>query len=127
MKLTELGTGTARLEMNVGRKYYNPMGSVHGGIMTDLADACMGIAVISTLEATESFTTLELKMNFLRPVFDGKLVATSRVLHRGRTIALAETTLTDSRGKLVAKGMSTCMILKQDKSRNRRKANTKHD
>ncbi len=59
MELTGLGTGTARLEMNVTQKFYNPMGSVHGGIMTDLADACMGIAVISTLEKNETFTTLE--------------------------------------------------------------------
>jgi uncharacterized protein (TIGR00369 family) len=123
MKLTELGEGTARLEMRVGRKYYNPMRSVHGGIMTDLADACMGIAVISTLEKNETFTTLELKMNFLRPVFGGRLIATSKILHRGRTIALAEATLMDSRGKLVAKGVSTCMILKGDESRNRSRAN----
>ncbi len=117
MELTELGTGTARLEMDVSQKFYNPMGSVHGGIMTDLADACMGIAVISTLEKDETFTTLELKMNFLRPVFDGRLVATSKILHRGRTIALAESTVTNSEGKLVAKAVSTCMILKTTQAR----------
>lgn len=117
MKLTELRTGKARLEMNVGQKFYNPMGSVHGGIMTDLADACMGIAVASTLEKNQTFTTLELKMNFLRPVFGGRLVATSKILHRGRTIALAESTVTNEEGKLVAKAVSTCMILKTSKTR----------
>ncbi len=117
MKLTGLGSGSATLEMNVDKKFYNPMGSVHGGIMTDLADACMGIAVISTLEKNEMFTTLELKMNFLRPVFGGRPVASSRILHRGRTIALAESTLTNDEGKLVAKGVSTCMILKEGRAR----------
>ncbi len=98
--------------MDVGKKFHNPMGSVHGGIMTDLADAAMGIAVISTLDKDETFTTLELKVNFLRPVFGGRLVATSKILHRGRTIALAESTVTNHEGKLVAKALSTCMILK---------------
>ena len=111
IKLTELGMGSATLEMKVGQKFYNPMGTVHGGIMTDLADACMGIAVISTLEKNETFTTLELKMNFLRPVFSGRLIATSKILHRGRTIALSESTVMNSEGKLVARAVSTCMIL----------------
>ncbi len=58
-------------------------------------------------------------MNFLRPVFGGRLVATSKILHRGRTIALAESTVTNSEGKLVARAVSTCMILKAVHARKR--------
>lgn len=122
MKLTELGKGTARMEMNVGSKHHNPMGTVHGGIMTDLADACMGIAVITTLEKDQTFTTLELKMNFLRPVFRGKLIASGRVVHRGRTIALAEADVANTEGKLVARGVSTCMIIHADSGKHDRRA-----
>ena len=56
-------------------QHSNPMGTIHGGILCDLADAAMGIAFFSTLEPGESFTTLELKINFLRPFWTGKLVA----------------------------------------------------
>jgi len=80
--------------------------------MTDLADAAMGIAAMTTLGAGESFTTLELKMNFLRPVVEDELRADARVLHRGRTIALVESVLRNGRGKLVARGIATQMILR---------------
>ncbi len=113
MKLVRYGKGGAAMEMKVGRKFHNPMGTVHGGIMTDLADATMGIALVSTLEEGESFTTLELKMNFLRPVKSGKLVSEGKVFHRGRTIALVECSLMNEEGKVVAKGVATQMILKQ--------------
>lgn len=60
------------MTMMLGRKFHNPMGTLHGGIITDLADATMGIALISTLAENETFTTLELKMKFLRPAYSGR-------------------------------------------------------
>ncbi len=83
--------------------------------MTDLADACMGIATITTLADNESFSTLELKMNFLRPVFKGKITAEARVLHRGKTIAMAECVVKNGEGKEVARGTATQMILRAEK------------
>lgn len=112
MRLVAAKGGRAWLKLRVGKKFHNPMGTVHGGIMTDLADAAMGIAVMTTLGAGESFTTLELKMNFLRPVVDDELTAEARVLHRGRTIALVESVLKNKRGKEVARGLATQMILR---------------
>ena len=111
MKFSE---GKATLAMAVGRKFHNPMGTLHGGIMTDLADAAMGIATISTLSESEIFTTLELKMNFLRPVRSGRIIAEGTVLYRGGTIALAEAVVRDGKGEMVAKGVATQMILKAD-------------
>jgi uncharacterized protein (TIGR00369 family) len=113
MRLVSHGEGKVTLAMTVGRRFHNPMGTVHGGILTDLADAAMGMALITTLGEGESFTTLELKMNFLRPVVSGELVAEGVIIHRGRTIALADCVVRDASGKLVAKGVATQMILKQ--------------
>lgn len=78
MHLDRHGEGTATISLKVGKRFHNPMGTLHGGIMTDLADVCMGIATITTLADDESFSTLELKMNFLRPVFEGKITAEAR-------------------------------------------------
>ena len=112
MKIVAAGGGRASMKLRVGKKFHNPMGTVHGGVMTDLADAAMGIAAMTTLGAGESFTTLELKMNFLRPVVEDELRADARVLHRGRTIALVESVLRNGRGKVVARGIATQMILR---------------
>ena len=115
MKLVSYRKGTAAFSMIADKKFYNPMGTVHGGIITDLADASMGYAVFTTLEKEETFTTLELKMNFLRPVFEGKLTARAKVLHRGRTIALVESIVKNSEKKVVARGVATQMILRRER------------
>lgn len=113
MSVERFGDGKAVLKMKVDGRFHNPMGTLHGGVMTDVADASMGVALMSTLEEQESFTTLELKMNFLRPVYEGELTAEAKVLHRGRTVAVVESVLKDGRGKEVARGVATQMILRK--------------
>ena len=115
MRLVKYSRGRATVSLDVDRRFYNPMGTVHGGIMTDLADASMGIATTTTMAEDESFSTLELKMNFLRPVFEGKLTSSARVLHRGRTIAMADCVVRNEEGKAVARGTATQMILRPEK------------
>jgi uncharacterized protein (TIGR00369 family) len=95
------------------------MGTLHGGVLCDLADLAMGAAYASTLGREETFTTLELKINFLRPVWREKLFAVGKIVNRGRTIGMAECDITDSQGRLVAKSTSTCMTLQKEKHRNR--------
>lgn len=112
MNLVQLGEGKALFTMRVDKRFHNPMGTLHGGIMTDLADASMGVALMSLLGEEESFTTLELKINFLRPVYEGELRAEAKVLHRGRTIALVESVLSNSEGKEVARATATQMVLR---------------
>ena len=111
MKVVQLGEGDATLSMKVDKTFHNPMGTLHGGIMTDIADACMGMATMTTLKEDETFTTLELKTNFIRPVIQGKITAEARVLHRGRTIVLVEFVVKNDEGKEVARGIATQMIL----------------
>jgi uncharacterized protein (TIGR00369 family) len=88
------------------------MGTLHGGILCDLADAAMGMAYASTLEEGETFTTLELKINFLKPVRSGRLVAVGRTVKTGRTVGLVECDVTDEKERLVARASSTCMTLR---------------
>ncbi len=111
-RIVELDEGTARMEMDADERHWNPMGTLHGGVICDIADAAMGMAFATTLDAGQSFTTIELKMNFLRPVIKSHLVANGKVISRGRTIGLVECEITNEAGKLVAKAASTCMVLK---------------
>jgi uncharacterized protein (TIGR00369 family) len=95
------------------------MGTLHGGVLCDLADLAMGAAYASTLDSGETFTTLELKINFLNPVWKETLFAVRRIVNRGRTIGMVECDITDSQGRLVAKSTSTCMTLKKEMHQNR--------
>jgi uncharacterized protein (TIGR00369 family) len=113
MKLASAGPGLATFTMDVDERHHNPMGSVHGGILGDLADAAMGYAVISTLATDETFSTLEYKVNFLRPAFAGKLRCLARVDTRGKTIAYAVADVLNEEGKVVAKAVSTNLIIKR--------------
>jgi len=115
MKLIKFEEGRATVTLKADRRFHNPMGTLHGGVMTDLADACMGIATMTTLADDESFTTLELKMNFLRAVIEGELTAEAKVVHRGRTVAMTEVVLKNQDGKDVARGTATQMVLRSGK------------
>jgi uncharacterized protein (TIGR00369 family) len=111
--------GSVVAQLRTQSHHRNPMGTLHGGILCDLADAAMGVAFASTLSAGESFTTLELKINFLRPVWDAVLTAEARVVSRGRTVGMAECTITDEKNRFIAKATSTCMVLAGEAAKNR--------
>jgi uncharacterized protein (TIGR00369 family) len=113
------GGGEAVMSLEAEERHENPMGTLHGGILCDLADAAMGMAFFSTLEEGESFTTLELKINYLRPFWTGRLVAKGRVVSRGRTVGLAECDIEDVDGRLIARASSTCMALRGDSAQGR--------
>lgn len=117
--VSEAGDGRAVVTLQSGPQHYNPMRTVHGGVLCDIADTAMGVAFASTLTAGESFTTIELKINYLRPVREGLLRAEGRVVQRGRTVGYAECEITDENGKLVAKSNSTCMVLRGEQAAGR--------
>jgi uncharacterized protein (TIGR00369 family) len=103
--------GHAAFEMMADERHHNPMGTLHGGIYCDLADAAMGYAYAATLGEGETFTTIELKINFLRPVRKATLTAEARVVKAGSILGYVECDVKDQNGKLVAKAASTCMKL----------------
>jgi len=104
--------GRVVMEMDAGPQHSSPIGTVHGGILCDLADAAMGMAYASALDEGETFTTLELKINFLKPVWTGRLTATGRVVKAGHTVGLVECDVHDDKDRLVARASSTCMTLR---------------
>jgi uncharacterized protein (TIGR00369 family) len=118
-QVVSVGDGTAVFEMDVDERYWNPMGTLHGGILCDIADAAMGFAYASKLEQSEKFTTVELKINFLRPVTKARLRATGHIVKKGRKIGLVDCDVTDEQGRLVARASSTCMTLTGDDTRPR--------
>ena len=103
--------GCAVATLTAAPHHANPMGTLHGGILCDIADAAMGVAFASTLKTGQSFTTIELKINFFRPVWEAQLKAEAKVVRRGSTIGYVECEVTDEQGRLVAKAASTCMVL----------------
>ena len=110
--LSAIEPGRAMIDFTAEARHANPMGTLHGGVLCDIADAAMGMAWASTLGEGETFTTLELKINFLRPVWTGKLTATGRVVQGGRTVGLLECDVVDDQGRLVARASSTVMTLR---------------
>jgi uncharacterized protein (TIGR00369 family) len=117
--MTEIEPGRAVFEMDAGPQHASPLGTLHGGVISDLVDGAMGCAHASQLEDGETFTTLELKINYLKPVWSGHLVAEGKVIKAGRTIGLVEGRVTDESGSLVAYATSTCMTLRGEQAQGR--------
>ena len=114
--LTTAEEGHAVFEGDAREDFYNPLGIVHGGWAATLLDSCMGCAIHTTMAPGGHYTTLELKINYIRAISTktGRLCAEGRVVHRGRRTATAEGRLVDAAGKLYAHGTTTCIILQRD-------------
>jgi uncharacterized protein (TIGR00369 family) len=119
MRLTAMGPGRATFELDAEHRHSSPLGTLQGGVLCVLADAAMGAAYVSILDDEESFATLELKMNYLKPVWTGRVVAEAEVIKAGRTIGLVECRITDEGGSLVAHSTSTCITLRGDQAAGR--------
>jgi uncharacterized protein (TIGR00369 family) len=112
MTMNLIEPGRAAFGMPVDERQHNPLGTLHGGIYCDLADAAMGWAYAATLGEGETFTTVELKINFLRAVRRGTVTAEAKVVKAGATMGYVECDVTDQDGRLVARSSSTCLKLK---------------
>lgn len=125
IELLSMGDGESRWMLEAGPEHANPMGTIHGGVLCDLGDAALSTAYMSTVGSDESFTTVDLSVNFLRPVWSGHLEAVGRVVHKGRTIGLAECDITTDEGALVARLSGTCMTLQNDSANRTAPAGTR--
>jgi uncharacterized protein (TIGR00369 family) len=114
-RLAKVEPGEVTFGFEPAEFHYNPMGSVHGGIVSTLLDSAMGLAVLTQLPAGSGFSTLEVKVNFVRGVSAriGKLLAVGQVVHGGARVASAEGRLVDLQGKLYAHSTTTCLILRE--------------
>jgi uncharacterized protein (TIGR00369 family) len=113
-EIGEIEEGRVTFKFTPAEYHYNPIGSVHGGVMSTVCDSAMGCAVHTTLEATVGYTTLELKVNFLRPLTrdTGEVVCEGKIIHAGGRIATAESRITDASGAIYAHATATCLIVR---------------
>ncbi len=114
-ELGEVEEGRVVFTLTPAEYHYNPIGSVHGGVVSTLCDSAMGCAVHSMLPAGVGYTTLELKVNFLRPLTrdTGEVICEGKTIHVGGRIATAESRITDASGAIYAHATTTCLILRQ--------------
>ena len=120
LKLLQAENGMAVVEFVADERYANPMGTLTGGVTAAIADAAMGFAYYGTLAANESFAALELKINFLRPVWKATLRAEARVVHAGKLVGLVECDVVDEKKRLVARASITCLTLRGHLAEGRR-------
>jgi uncharacterized protein (TIGR00369 family) len=118
-EVVEIGEGRAIGSLQAGPQHANPMGTRHGGVLCDIADAAMGMAFASTLGPEESFTTIALSINFFRPVWQARLKAEARVINRGKSVGYLECDVTDQDGKHIARANSTCFVLRGESAKTR--------
>lgn len=112
LEFQEVEQGCVVMSIMPDESHYNPLGTVHGGIIATLLDTVMGCAVHSTLRAGRGYTTLSIGVNYIRPVTiaTGRITATGTIEHAGRSTAIARGTVHDAGGKLMATGETTCML-----------------
>jgi uncharacterized protein (TIGR00369 family) len=117
--LVEVSEGHAVFELTPAEYHYNPVGIVHGGVAATMLDSAVGISILSSLPAGMTFTTLEIKVNYLRPMTaaTGPVRAEGSVIHLGRQTAVAEARITDVEGKLFALASTTCLIMPLEQRR----------
>ena len=120
IRLVEVSEGAASMEMEAKTELHsNPMGTIHGGVLCDIADAAIGTAHFTTLTEGESFASIDLQINFFRPVWNEKLRAVAKPIHRGRTVSRYVCDVTRADGKLVAQVTSTIMTLRGEAAQGR--------
>lgn len=113
-EMGEVEEGRVVFHADPGEYHYNPIGVVHGGLAATMADSVMGCAIHSTLPAGAGYTTLEFKINFVRPLTrdTGRVFCEGRTIHVGGRVATAEARLTDGEGRLYAHATTTCMVFR---------------
>jgi uncharacterized protein (TIGR00369 family) len=111
-RIVEVEHGRIVLTGKPDQRSYNLIGSVHGGWAASILDSAMALSTLSSLDEKTGFTTLDIKINYLRPITmeTGEVRAEGRVIHGGRRVALSEAKLTDREGKLLAHGTGTCLV-----------------
>ena len=114
MRLVEVEEGRAVFAVEPDERHYNGLGIAHGGLAATLLDSALGCAINTVMQAGRVFTTLEMKINYVRPMRreTGEVRCEARVLHAGGRVATAEGRIVDAAGKLYAHGTATCMLFK---------------
>jgi len=113
MELTEIKKGWAKIRLPFSEKLANGIGVAHGGAIFSPADSAVGMALLGMLRKDENISTLEMKINYMRPFTAGELIAEAKIVHRGTTTAIGDVEVKDGKGNLIAKGLATYAIFKK--------------
>jgi uncharacterized protein (TIGR00369 family) len=114
-RFLQVELGRTVFEMDAGPGHANPMGTLHGGVVCDIADAAMA----TSLEDDESFTTLDLTAKYVKSIWNARLRATAQLVKRTRTLGLVACDIEDEGGSLVAKVFRSCMVLRGQEAKGR--------
>jgi acyl-CoA thioesterase len=113
MELVAVKKGWAKIRLPFTEKLANGIGLAHGGAIFSPADSAVGMALVGLLSKEETISTLEMKINFLKPVKGGQIIAEAKIIHRGTMTAIGDVEVRDESEKLVAKGLATYAIFKK--------------
>ena len=114
MELMDIKKGWAKIRLPFDKKICNALEIAHGGALFSAADSAIGMALLGMVDRGKTITTIEMKINFIKPFSKGEITAEARIVHVGKKTALGEAVVTDSRGGLVAQGTATYMIVKKE-------------
>jgi acyl-CoA thioesterase len=113
MDLVEVKKGYAKTKIPYSEKLFNANGAIHGGVIFSAADTAVGIALVGMVDRQDIVTTIEMKINYLRPFNSGEIFAEAKIIHKGTQTAIGDVDIWDSDGRLVAKAISTYAIIKK--------------
>ncbi|HET6420042.1 MAG TPA: PaaI family thioesterase [Geobacteraceae bacterium] len=114
-----VGVGQADIELEINEHHLNTMGTVHGGVLCSIADTAMGVAFATMLEENETLATQSLRIDYLKPVWKGKLLVVSKVVKKGKITGFVECDILDENKQLIARAGSTYMSLAGNQAKNR--------
>jgi len=110
MEIVEIKKGWAKLRLPFSRKLANGIGVAHGGAIFSPADSAVGMALVGLLNKDENISTLEMKINYLKPFAEGEIIAEAKIVHKGAMTAIGDVEVRDGGGTLIAKGLATYAI-----------------
>jgi acyl-CoA thioesterase len=114
MEIIEIKKGWAKIRLPFSEKLANGIGVVHGGAIFSPADSAVGMALIGLVSKNENISTLEMKINYLRPLTAGDIIAEAKIVHKGSMTAIGDVEVKDEVGNLIAKGLATYAITKKE-------------
>ena len=120
MELVDVKKGWAQVRLPIEKKLTTAIGLVHGGAIFSSADSAVGMALVGMIDRTENISTLEMKINYMKPVKGGGIVAEARIIHKGTQTAIGDVEVRDGEQNLIAKGLATYAIFKSDSPRERK-------
>ena len=115
LELADIKKGWAKVRLPFAKKLVHPLGIAHGGAVFSAADSAVAMALIGLVEKDETFTTVEMKINYLRPFDEGEITAEAKIIYKGSRTALGDVEVRNAGGILMAKGLATYMILKKSR------------